>query len=283
PDVIGIGEQSNLVAVVRDANDNLVKNQSIVFTVGPDTTSGTISPSPVMTDEYGRAETVYTAGSSGSAQNEVIIEAAVANTALITDTTITVGGKALFITLGTGNTIEVPDDQKYAKPYSVMVTDSSGHSVGGVEVALALWATHYHKGFHTWGGTAWVQNITAANCPNEDVNRNGISDPGEDYNGNTELDPGAVAAIHKQLSGSSIYTVTTDDSGFADFYIIYLKDRALWAGVELTASTLVQGSESTRRVYFTLPILAADLTNENVSPPGSTSPFGTAASCSDPN
>lgn len=282
PTVIGIGEQSNLVAVVRDPNDNLVKNKSVVFSVATDYTGGVIAPSPVITDEYGRAEATYTAGATGSGRDDVIVRASVTGLAPA-ETTITVGGKALYITLGTGNTIEVPDDQRYAKPYSVMVTDSSGHSVGGVQVALALWPTYYHKGSYTLGDSAWSQNITAAYCPNEDINRDGQYDPILDYNNNTQLDPGGVATIRKQLDGGAVYTVTTDDDGFADFYIVYLKQFALWAEIELTASTLVQGTESTRRVYFTLPILAADLTNVNASPPGQPSPFGTANNCFDPS
>jgi len=165
--------------------------------------------------------------------------------------------------------------------------------------------------------TAWVQNGGASfvvgdqQCPNEDgtspvatAQYNGQLDPGEDgcgpvvYSGqkveslptpnplgyacnaygnqNGQLDPGVTAV-------TSPSTVTTDSTGTASFLVIYPQNEANWVQVELTATTTVSGSQSSKSLVFVLPILASDLTDTSVSPPGQFSPYGTASVCADPN
>ena len=51
---IATGQSSTLVAVVRDAPGNLVKNQTVVFTL-VDVTGGTLSVGSAVTDSQGRA------------------------------------------------------------------------------------------------------------------------------------------------------------------------------------------------------------------------------------
>ena len=64
PALIGINasgvttSQSQIVAVVRDANNNLVKNKVIDFTIDEDSTGGTLAGSPAITNSYGSASAI---------------------------------------------------------------------------------------------------------------------------------------------------------------------------------------------------------------------------------
>ena len=285
----GIGEsdqQSQIIATVRDAANNLVKNQTVIFSL-QDITGGTISPASAVTDVFGQASTTYTAGSVPSAQDGVTVTAALLNDPLInSEVKLTTARRALFITLGTGNQIEKPDAVRYVKPYGVLVTDSVGNPVSNVAVSLAVWPTHYHKGFWTlvprgsdlvWEPTETLDPaLFPQGCQNEDRNRDGILNipPDVDFNNNGQLDPGTVASL-------TLSNVTTDETGFADFGISYFQEYAQWVSVELTARALVDGSESIEQAFFRLPILASDTTDDKVSPPGNPSPFGISNTCAD--
>jgi hypothetical protein len=111
---------------------------------------------------------------------------------------------------------------------------------------------------------------TTASCKNEDVDQNGIYQvpPDNDLNSNGELEPGNIATV-------SVNSLTTNASGFAFFNVVYAQEYANWVQVELSARATVAGSEATEITRFVLPILASELTNKDVSPPGNPSPFGT--------
>ncbi|MBF0370664.1 MAG: Ig-like domain-containing protein [Magnetococcales bacterium] len=282
-------EQSELIAVVRDVENNLVKNQTVNFSV-TDITGGSLDPPSDTTDSFGRASSVYTAGPVASAYEGIAVTASVPDYASATDSiNLTVAEKPLFITLGTGNTMSEYDDTRYAMPYSVLVTDAEGNPMNGVELDIAILPTKYGKGTRTWGTVAWY--TPSADCDNEDLNGNGILDEGEDtedlndngvldanedYNSNGTLEPGNVAS----LEGSAA-TVSTGDDGFATFNILYAQEYAYWVIVELTARGTVQGTEDQESVTFYLPGTADDFGDVDVTPPGVTSPFGTASSCAD--
>jgi hypothetical protein len=285
-------QQSEIIAVVRDPNGNLVKNKTINFTL-TDVTGGSLSPSSAVTDAQGRASTTYTAGPTSSAQNGVRIDAQVVGSPGVSNfVAITTARKALFITLGTGNIIEKPDAVRYVKPYGVLVTDASGNPVPNAQVTIEAWPTTYHKGFWVlteiilpsgatvvrWERQATLTGIWEAGCPNEDLNRNGILDipPDQDTNSNGVLDPGNVVTVTEA-------NLTTDASGFADFGIVYFQQFATWIDLELTARAVVAGSEATEQVFFRLPILESDVTSRDVQPPGNPSPFGTSTTCADVN
>jgi protocatechuate 3,4-dioxygenase beta subunit len=267
-------EQSEIIAVVRDPDGNLVKNKTINFNL-TDITGGSLSPSSAVTDVFGRATTTYTAGSTSSAQNGIQIYAEVADTPTVNETVfLTTAQKSLFITLGTGDTIR-KDLVRYFKPYGVLVTDSSGNPVANAQVTIEIWPTAYYKGEYPDPGPPWIWTPSAGPCLNEDVNRDGILNPGEDFNSNLQLDPGNVVTL-------STGTLTTDASGFADFEIVYFQQFADWVEVELTARATVAGSESTEQVFFRLPILFSDTTSA-AGPAGNPSPFGTGNFCGDTN
>jgi protocatechuate 3,4-dioxygenase beta subunit len=305
PTTVGINaegstdQQSIITAIVRDASGNLVKNQTVSFTL-TDVTGGSIFPPSAVTDSFGRASTVYTAGAAASAQDGVIIDAEVAGTIDCEPTdpipsgpcdrvTLTVAQQALFVTVGTSNVIQPLSETQYAKPYSVLVTDANGNPVDGAVVELNLFPTRYQKGFYalvfdesgTCIGWGKVLTVSASSslpnpdnadqaCDNEDVNRNGLLNPGEDINNNGTLEPGNVATAPT--------SVTTDATGFALFSIVYAKEFT-WVEVELEARTTVAGSEAFSTARFFLPGLVDDFNDCEVAPPGQLSPYGLATTC----
>lgn len=279
-------EKSLITAVVRDANDNLVKNQTVNFSIVSDASGGSLSPASANTDSSGTANTYYIAGDATSALNGVTIRGSVAGTTVASTTTLTVAKKPLFITLQTGPFIEEYDDIRYKKDYVALVTDAAGDPVEGATVDATIRPVYYKKGYFTWGGMAWhqVDTLQAASCTlpsvpacaNEDgmlhnsLDFNGVLNTGEDQNGNGLLDPGNVA---------SVTATETDATGGSTLTIVYAKDYAQWVNVKLEAHATTGGSTASASVTFDLPGLANDYTNQNADPPGNPSPFGITTSC----
>jgi Bacterial Ig-like domain (group 1) len=268
-------QQSIITAVVRDAANNLVKNQRVSFTL-TDNTGGSIFPAAATTDSFGRASTVYTAGATPSAQDGVIVNAVVAET-IGDEVRLTVAQQALFVKLGTSNLIQLLSDTQYAKPYSVLVTDANSNPVAGARVELNILPIRYQKGSYVPtvdendACTGWSKNPTAV-CLNEDQDsKNGILDPGEDFNGNGILDPGNIATVPT--------TVNTNATGFAFFDVVYAREFT-WVEVQLEARATVAGSEASSTATFFLPGVASDFDDCDVSPPGQESPYGQAITCS---
>ncbi len=302
---------STISAVVRDSSLNLVQNARVNFSITADPSGGGLNASTAVTDASGTASVNYQAGAISSPQNGVTITATAVDIGGVTiapaiapsPVSITVGGTALFVRLGTDNTV-APSGTNDTKTYSALVTDSAGNPApAGTQVRFVLRSSRFFKGFYTLpcvvptGGGAcvptppWVQTVAAA-CGNEDVNFNGFSGAvtvaaapnpltgmtvvggipiaTNDYNGNGRLDPGNVASVN--------LTATTDASGFALATISYAKSYATWAEVELEARAGVVGNDPPAVVKFVLPGLFADY-NATSSPPGQISSFGSAAGC----
>ncbi len=278
-------ERSTITATVRDANFNLVKGVTVNFVLD-DVTGGSISPASAVTNDFGQASTVYTAGTTSSALNGVKVDATVAGFAITESVTLTVAQRSLFITLGTGNEVVEPNPTTYELPYSVLVNDAAGLPVQNALVTLSILPVDfastglaaYRKGNYLPAPSpppAWALNVTAS-CSNEDANQNGILDTGEDFNGNGRLDPGSVATV-------SSTSVTTNVGGYAFFNVVYAQEFANWVRVQLTARATVAGSEAIETAIFVLPVLAEDVNTEGVNPPGNPSPFGVVANCANPN
>ena len=158
------------------------------------------------------------------------------------------------------------------------------------QVTLSVIPDSYYKGRWIWpeGSTSWGRSLSAGPCANEDTNQNGILDvpPDSDTNSNGSLEPGNVAAVVPDPNyavSTSPPMVETDSEGKALFNINYPKDHAMWISVTLTAQAVTAGSEGQESVSFLLPVLASDVTNQNISPPGNPSPLGFANTCTNPD
>jgi len=276
---------STLTATVRDAANNLVEGTVVDFLL-TDSTGGTLSPASAPTDAQGRAQTVYTAGSTTSAANGVTVTAKLESAPAVTPSkaTITVGGQTYFLSLGTGNTIAALDAATYQMTFVVLAVDAQGAAVSGVNVTMQVLPEYYFKGQRVWNGSFWGVVVSTtpgeASCANEDTDYTGsltsLLPVIKDYNGNGKLDPGNVATV-------SPPSVVTGSDGRVLVYVTYPKDHADYVGVNLIASTKVNGTQSSTTSTFVLPSLAADVNQLSVGPPGPVSPYGTAIHCILPN
>ena len=286
PAVVGVNtpttttQQSTISSQIKDATGNLVKNKTINFSI-VDVTGGSLSPGTAVTDSQGIASTVYTAGTTTSAQNGVTVTATVAGTspAVTATANLTVARQALFVDLGTDNTIrKSTSGPNYEKDYSVLVVDAARAAVKGATVTVSLTPLTYGKGNYVFITPSWrrissIPGFPDTACLNEDRNGNGQLDPAEDTNGDGLLTPSGVATV----TGS----VVTDNTGFGTVTIKYPAEIGNWVKVRLEARATVAASEGTGRVDFVLPVLASDFTSETVSPPGNPSRFGSSADCGD--
>ncbi len=282
------GQKSTITAVLRDPSGNLVKGKTVNFTAD-DVSGGSISPATVVTDSNGIASTVYTSNTVTS-ENAITITATEAESGIQSATSLTVGDRALFITLGTGNVIEIIDDASYLKRFSVFVTDANSNPVSDVNLTVSGTpvkytelldpnaqpgdANHqviraaYTKGYWSPFPSSeafefWVP-VSTIGCANEDVDDDAILDPGEDTNGDGNISPGNVVAIQGNI--------TTDENGQAIIELRYPKTFAAWVTVKITVSTSVAGSESRVSQFYTLGAAAEDLTQESTVP--NVNPFG---------
>lgn len=300
PDAFTIPANSpdKITAVVRDANNNLVTNAVVAFSL-VDTTGGTLSVPSAVTNQQGRASTTYTAGSSSSASNGVHVTATVQGTAISKTVDLTVAKVQAFITLGTGNQIKINNNgTQYEKDYIVQVTDINGAGVANVPMTFKVIPDYYYKGYRILGATDWgtcytvpgpdvcppsVPVNTVNGCANEDVNHNGILDTGpgnytEDNNGNGMLDPSNVATVGI-VSPST--TAVTDANGFLNIGVFYPEQYAYYVDVTLQAQAQVQGTNFSAQNSFMLLGAAADFKGSSATPPGPVSPFGRSNSCTD--
>lgn len=270
--------QSTLTAVVRDATGNPVQNVVVNFSAISDPSNGSISPGSATTDANGMATAQFIAGASSTAANGVQLQAAIQDSPTInSNALLTVNGAALFITIGRSGNLTAFDSTTYQKDFTVYVTDSNGAPAANRAVTLSVWPLTYSKGTLTWTPTngPWVYTGGAptAVCVNEDTNRNGVLDAGEDINGDGILQPGIPAAITS--------SVTTDASGFGTFTLRYGKNFAWWVSTQITAKSLVSGTESKQNQTYDLEMLTADALSPS-TPANVVSPFGRASVCTNP-
>ena len=302
PSTIPTAGQSTISAVVRDAQNNLVEGQTIDFSTINDITGGSLSPAVALTDSQGRAQTVYTASPTASASSGVTVQAVVRGSSPVISATadLTVGGKTVKLSLGTGNVIGANDsDTAFIVPYFVQAIDSGGNAVPNIQITLTIHSLKYGKGSYYWNGVLWAQTRDASvanpvagrtECPNEDANFNGVLDPGED---GQPADAGLVAFNPQGNKDGFIQSgdvatvspgvVTTDANGFADLKVTYPQDHAQWIQAQLTATATVTGTQASDTTIFWLPIAAEKANKQTIRPPGMPSPYGIAQVCTDPN
>lgn len=277
PAQVGLGETSAVRAIVRDANNNPVKNQNVVFTLD-NAAGGQLSAVLARTNSQGVASTVFTADSTtgGGVEglNLVVKGALAANDAIVGQTDIAVGRRTLFFRFGTGNVITKPNDSTYSKEFSIIVTDSSGNPVPNQQLNVAVVPLSYSKGVWVKSPTPpaafrnWAAEVSIT-CPNEDVNLDGILEVSEDTNGDGQITPGNRATVPA--------TVTADDSGIAVFNIQYPQDVGAWMDVRLQVSGTASGTENVASRNYGLPVASEDVTTETSPPPSN--PFGAVGNC----
>jgi hypothetical protein len=189
----------------------------------------------------------------------------------------------IYVTLGTGNLIETLSPTTYRVPFSIIATNSAGNPASGATIRLSIESDEYQKGFLVYdtGSGFWypVYNVSGGGgtfgCLNEDTNRNGILEAGEDINHDGVLEPGSVASVPA--------SVTIDERGIGEFGVTYVKDRANWVRVRITAQVNEPYASGTVTTEFVLFGAADDFHDVDQAPPGRTSPYGTADVCSDPD
>jgi hypothetical protein len=272
-------EQATLRAVVRDgtAQNNLVKNATVSFSILSDPSGGKLTePSVATTGADGASSTNFIAGSSVTPTGGVRIQARlIGGSNAAATATLTVAQKSLFISAGTGNTVLTPSSTTYQMDYVVIVTDATGNAVRNVNLTAAVLPTFYYKGALAYTApTGPWEPVSRTACANEDLNNNGILDAGEDFNGNGVLDPGIPVTVTP--------TVTTDSTGRATVSLVYPRDRVYWLDVNLTIQGATQGTESRYTSLVHLIGLSGDYSSQNVRPPGATSPYGVSTTCSNP-
>jgi hypothetical protein len=297
PAAVAVQGQSTISALVRDAANNLVEGATVDFQVVTDPTNGSLSTASATTDAQGRAQTVYTAGNSSSGANGVTVSATVATTAITGTAKLTVGGQAVFLSLGTGNTIDTSQGVAiYQIVYTVLAVDSQGAALANVPVTVSVLPVAYGKGVLACAtnATYWSPAYSTATtdpdsykgtklCQNEDTDYTGNINslgvvggiPVKDYNQNGKLDPGNVAVVTPS-------TGTTDATGRLNVNVTYPRDHSYWVEVTLVASTTVQGTQSSTSSTFVLQGALTDYLC-TIGPPGPVSPYGVANTCANPN
>lgn len=290
--------QAQIVAKVTDANGNPVYKQTVNFSRDADASGGNFLQATGDTDENGVATVQYVAGPQSTATNGVILRATVAGYASVTGTAgLTVSQSALFIALGTGNSIDNLDPQTYKKQWTVYVTDAAGVAVPNVNITAKILPIEYQKGTLYYNGTVWTSRIWNGStglalptqsgtgsipsgyyisCKNEDTllgdgdsrSLNGVLDSGEDLNGNGVLEPGNVISLENGIT-------KTDSSGRATLTLLYAETYVPWVYVRLQVQAVVSGTESITEARFVVSGVADDFKDATIPPAGIVSPFGT--------
>ncbi|MDP3097983.1 MAG: Ig-like domain-containing protein [Syntrophales bacterium] len=259
----GISKTTTLRATVKTSvatEGQPVGNAPVAFSIFNPTGGGEfISPVVAYTDSTGLATATFTSGSVSTGADGVRIDAQVlySGPPVVTapPISIVIGGTPGSVVIQRGSKVTVPNTTTYALPMAVLVADSDGQGVSGAKVSLSLWPTEYSSG-------VWYNSLAydAANpdkvrykpyvtgiFSNDDVNENLTKDPTE------QSDPFGRLRPPNSAAGSLKSPLTTDDSGVAYFDLVYLKGSAVWITVQVRATTLVLGTETSSTITFTLP------------------------------
>ena len=294
PSTIAPGDEAQVIAVVRDPDGNPVKNQTVRFSL-TDLSGGSLSASSDITDSQGIARSTYVASNASSGIDGVEITAEFGDPIIASDVAnITVAAPTMFMVLGTDNRIEKNDAEvTYDKVFSALITDAAGNPApAGTVFRLTLRGLEYQKGafIKPAPDERWAQVLSVPDtdtyygtpgpyygfgpfgCRSEDPTGSGNINLADDYNNNDQIDPPGVAQVPA--------TAEISEDGIAVFTVRWPQSYAMWVLVRLTATASVDGTESTRRMDFVLPMASADA-GPDETPPNIVSPFGIAADCTD--
>ena len=251
----------------------------------------------LYSDANGVVTSTYIPGSRSSPTGGVTIRAcwsysdfAVGTCPNAARTTVTIISEPLSVSIGTNNLIEIgASGLDYVKRYVVQVNDSSGLAKADVQISPSVDLPRYFKG--EWVrtflsvGPAWAK-VERAQCDNEDLNRNGISEIYsngwiEDANASFNLTPGRPALDPRKadvaisFEGSS----RTDSRGQVVIAITYPQNVASWVEFNILVSASgVSGTEGRANFKGVLPVLAAAIADTNIAPAFQLSPYGLLAS-----
>jgi hypothetical protein len=295
PSTVAVQGQSTITATVTDASGNPVAGATVDFTL-TDTTGGSLSAPNATTTAQGQATVTYTASTTSSKPNGVSIGVVVENnTSVSGSTTLTVGGQTVFLSLGTGNTITALNATQYELPYTVQAVDAAGNGVSGVSVTFSVLSVSYETGDWVCPSgtcTAWAQVIAApAPLGGDPLQVPGIGgcSPVQVYELNGQIQTTipitgvpsdwVKTSIPGNVAATDVGSGVTSTGGTAAVNIIYPKDHAMWVAVALTATATVQGTQNSTTSTFFLPVLASDIDNPKVNPPGLISPYGQSPTC----
>ena len=303
PLTVGTGGQSTLTALVQDATNNVVAGKFVTFSIVTDGTGGGLSVGSALTDINGRATAVYNGGTIPSAPGGVRILATVQSAPAVTDTVdLTVASRAIDMSIGTGETLNLLTQSLYSKEWAIIVTDTTGTApipVANEVLQASVRSVRFHKGTlelqdDGTGDLDWFPVYTQFGCPDEDQDRDGFLSAQENTDGDSDgrldagnratlagLPPGAGPDACSSISnfGGATTNVQTDQNGIARVCVVYPKSDNLWVDVEIQSQLTVFGTEFAETQQFTLEALADDLNDEGSSPAGRISPFGVQAGC----
>jgi hypothetical protein len=296
PTKVGPSEKAVVTAVVRDINNNPVKNQLVSFSLD-DSAGGKLNPATAVTNSFGTATTEFEADANtpGSGTPEfpsgLKIKAQLTSNNLVKgETSIIVGKRTLFYRFGTGNEIDKKEQTLYQKQFAIVVTDAAGNPVANQKLNVQVYPRRYALG-------AWVKSPAVGafvnwrpirstrasdtspkglTCLNEDKNRNGILDKDlfEDGNADGMLTPGNIAVAYGNANNEASI-VTSNNEGIALFNLQYPREYAPWVDVDLVVSSgNIVGTENITSRTYTLGYSANDVNIEGAPPPAN--PYGVA-------
>lgn len=281
----GQTNRAEVRALFLDKFNKPIKNVRVRFALpDPNNVGGSFSTgaTTLYTDANGVVTTAYIPGTRSSPTDGVVVRACYGKSdtdpdlldcTAFRDATLTVANEALGVSIGT-NELIVVNELTYVKRFLVSVTDSAGAAKPDVDLSVSLNLKNYHKGYYVLSGDSWVKALDVT-CPNEDLNRNGVSEMllvgREDADEDGRLEPG-----RSDISIRLLEPRTATD-GTAIVEILYAKSFATWIDADLTvAASGVGGSEG--RATFRIdpiPADAAAIKNRDVFPAFGLSPFGT--------
>lgn len=297
PSTIGVsfgGNQNSLSlrASVTDAAGQPIANVPVQFEIVNPVGGGEfISPAIAYTKAtttadggVGDAVATFTSGSKASGQgaSAIRIKATVVGNSTVSSTaSVVISGVATSVTIGQSSKItNNASNTSYILPMSVQVADSAGNPVSGATVNLKVRPVAFSTGVNCTPAQTFIAEDASLNVAGTVIgggNGNSSLDIGEDgqryaISGNLGSSLGSSAGTQDgQLTpansnaGTIPGQVTTAVDGTADFNFTYLKSNSIWTVVQMTASTLVGGTESQQSVIFRLAAAEEDVTTCRIS------------------
>lgn len=312
PASVATGNPSTIFATVTDDFGNPVKDVVVEFG-SPNLKGGNLSPVTAVTDSDGKARITFTAGSTPTEEDELVVQATASDVPAVTSSTnLTVTERQLNVIIGLAGTVSEADtDTRYRRAGLVQVTDGAGRPVPDATILVSMIPTVYRYGRLRGVDTdddgeadAWAQlSQTTYACEsedknvnrildtpvNEDVNNNGQLDQGEDTNQNGKLD------VNEDVNGNGVLDpsdpglldddpvntptviggqITTDANGVGFFSMAYPQSNAWWFDVLISARVQALGVEAVATFETGLDPIASDVNKIELSPPNYTSPYG---------